>query len=126
MKAWISVHSRTNADKHRSNTNALLWNPAGASLEQALAALGMPGADIGVIGGPDVFRLFLDRYDVFYLSHAPNVLLPGGRPVFPQVPRQTPEQVLAEHGLAPDAPQVLDAASGLRVVSWRRPPAHRG
>ena len=45
-------------DKHRSNVNALLWYPAGASFEQALAALGMPDADIGVIGGPDVFGSF--------------------------------------------------------------------
>ncbi len=107
-------------DKHRSNTNALLWNPAGASLEQALAALGMPGADIGVIGGPDAFRLFLDRYDVFYLSHAPNVLLPGGRPVFPEVPALTPEDVLRNGGLSPDPVETLDAANGLTMVRWHR------
>jgi hypothetical protein len=40
--------------------------------------------------------------------------------VFPQVPQRTPEEVLASHGLAPAPPQVLDAASGLRVVAWRR------
>jgi dihydrofolate reductase len=79
-----------------------------------------------VIGGTEVFGLFLPDYDVFHLTRAPNVTLPGGRPVFPQVPRQTPEQVLAEHGLEPGPPQVLDAATGLRVVSWRRSRASRG
>ena len=101
---------------------ALLWNPAGASFEAALTALGMPDAAVGVIGGPYAFALFLDRYDVFYLSRAPGVRLPGGRPVFPEVPVRTPEQVLAAHGLVADRPQTLDEASGLTMVSWRRRP----
>jgi dihydrofolate reductase len=109
-----------------SNPKALFWNPAGASLEQAWGALDLPDGTLAVIGGTDVFGLFLPDYDVFHLTRAPNVALPGGRPVFPQVPRLTPEQVLAEHGLAADAPQVLDAASGLRVVSWRRGRVSRG
>ena len=33
--------------EHPSNAKALLWNPAGASLEDALIALGMSGADLG-------------------------------------------------------------------------------
>jgi dihydrofolate reductase len=103
-----------------SNDKALFWNPAGASFEQALAALGVPDPSVGIIGGTDVFGLFLDRYDVFYLSRAPRVRLPGGRPVFPQVPGRTPEDVLASHGLAPGERQVLDQAVGLAVVSWQR------
>jgi dihydrofolate reductase len=104
---------------HPSNPRALLWNPAGASLEDALSALGKPDADVGVIGGPDVFALFLDRYDVFHLSRAPNVWLPGGRPVFPDVPARTPEAILAAHGLKPDPLQMLDADKNLTLVSWR-------
>jgi dihydrofolate reductase len=103
-----------------SNDKALFWNPAGASFAQAWAALEIPEGSLAVIGGTDVFGMFLPDYDVFHLTRAPNVLLPGGRPVFPQVPRQTPEQVLASHGLKPDPPQVLDPVSGLSVVSWRR------
>jgi dihydrofolate reductase len=99
---------------------ALLWNPAGASFEQALAALGTPDGRVAIIGGTDVFGMFLDRYDVFYLSRAPGVLLPGGRPVFPEVPMLTPEEVLARHGLARGERQVLDAEKGVAVVSWRR------
>jgi hypothetical protein len=103
-----------------SNEKALFWNPAGASFEQALAALGAPDSSVGVVGGTNVFGLFLDRYDVFYLSRAPGVRLPGGRPVFPGVPTQTPEEVLASHGLHRGQRQVLDPAKGLAVVSWQR------
>jgi dihydrofolate reductase len=109
-----------------SHPQALFWNPAGASLEQAWAALEIPDGSLAVIGGTDVFGLFLPDYDIFYLTRAPGVSLPGGRPVFPQVPRLTPEQVLAESGLAPDAPQVLDAASGLSVTCWRRSTVRHG
>jgi len=113
-----------------SNGNALLWNPAGASFEEALSAVGTPNARVGVVGGPDVFGMFLDRYDFFHLTRAPNVWLPGGRPVFPQVVGsevagsavvgRTPEDVLACHGLEPDEREVLDGLKNLAVVSWRR------
>jgi dihydrofolate reductase len=108
-----------------SNEKALFWNPAGASVEEAWAALGLPEGSLAVIGGTDVFGMFLPRYDVFHLTRAPGVALPGGRPVFPQVPQRTPEEVLASHGLEPGPPQVLDAASGVSVVSWQRSPSRR-
>ena len=103
-----------------SNKKALFWNPAGASLEQATAVLGVRDGSVGVIGGTEVFGLFLDRYDTFYLSRAPSVYLPGGRPVFPGVPAKTPEQVLTQHGLAPGQRQLLDAERSLAVVGWSR------
>ncbi len=103
-----------------SDKKALFWNPVGASLEQAMAVLGVPDGSVGVIGGTEVFGLFLDRYDTFYLSRAPGVRLPGGRPVFSEVPAQTPEEVLTHHGLEPGRRQVLDMERGLAVVSWRR------
>jgi dihydrofolate reductase len=103
-----------------SNERTLLWNPAGASFEQALAALGTPNGSVGIIGGTEVFGMFLDRYDVFHLSRAPGVRLPGGRPVFSGVPMRTPEAVLASHGLDRSQRQVLDPARGLAVVSWQR------
>src|ERR1700691_3553500 len=95
-----------------SNEKALLWNPAGASFEEALAALGMPEGRVGVIGGPEVFGMFLERYDFFHLSRAPEVRLPGGRPVFPEVPMRTPEEVLANHGLDRGQRQMLDPVKG--------------
>ena len=105
-----------------SNRKALFWNPVGATLEQAMAVLGVPeGGSVGIIGGTEVFGIFLDRYETFYLSRAPGVRLPGGRPVFPEVPAKTPEEVLTQHGLEPGQPQMLDAEKGLAVVSWHRP-----
>lgn len=103
-----------------SNDKALLWNPAGASFEEALTALGKPDGSVGVLGGTDAFGMFLDRYDFFHLSRASGVRLPGGRPVFPEVPNRTPEEVLASHGLIPGRRQVLDPAKNLVVVSWQR------
>jgi dihydrofolate reductase len=103
-----------------SNEKALFWNPGGASFEEAWAAHGVPDGSLAVIGGTDVFGMFLPDYDVFHLTRAPGVSLPGGRPVFPRVPQRSPEEVLASHGLAPGPPQVLDAASGVSVVSWHR------
>jgi dihydrofolate reductase len=101
-----------------ANPRARFWNPAGASLEQALEAVGAAGGSVGVIGGTDVFGLFLDRYDVFHLSRAPHARLPGGRPVFPDVPARTPEDILAGHGYRPAERQVFD--DGLEIVGWRR------
>jgi dihydrofolate reductase len=103
-----------------SNAKALRWSPAGVGFEEALDALELVDPVVGVIGGTEVFGMFLDRYDVFYLTRAPNVWLPGGRPVFPDVPALTPETVLAEHGLAAGERQVLDQAAGVSLVSWRR------
>jgi dihydrofolate reductase len=103
-----------------SNAMALFWNPAGASFEQALAALDIQDASVGVIGGTDVFGIFLDRFDLFHLTRVPDVRLPAGRPVFADVPERTPEEVLASHGLEPGERQVLDAANGLTLISWRR------
>jgi dihydrofolate reductase len=85
-----------------------------------MMALGEPGGSVGVIGGTDVFELFLDLYSVFYLSRVPNVRLPGGRPVFPEVPTKTPEEVLARHSLARNQIMVLDPTTGLTLSTWRR------
>jgi dihydrofolate reductase len=103
------------------NRNAMLWNPAGASLGEAWEQLGLAGGMLAVIGGTNPFGLFLERgYDAFHLSRAEQVRLPGGRPVFPGVPARTPEQILAAHGLAPDPVRILDRAAGVSLVTWRR------
>jgi dihydrofolate reductase len=97
------------------------WNPAGADLAAAWAALGLSGGLLAVIGGTDVFGHFLDTgYDAFHLSLAARARLPGGRPVFPGIPPQTPQQLLSERGLKPEPAQALDPAAGLSLVTWRR------
>jgi hypothetical protein len=73
-----------------------------------------------VIGGPDVFGMFMARYDAFWLSVAPHVRLPGGEPCFPGVPARTPQQILAAHDLRAGEPQMLDAANEVSVTPWRR------
>ena len=103
-----------------SNEKALFWNPAGASFEEALAALGTPDGRVGVIGGTNAFGMFLEGYDVFHLSRASDVRLPGGRLVFPEVATRTPEEVLESHGLHLGRRQVLDPAKGLVIASWER------
>ena len=103
-----------------SNPNATLWNPAGASFEQACDYAGVRSGTVAIIGGPDVFGMFLDRYDTFWLSQAPHVWLPGGYPCFPGVPERSPQAILAAHGLEADEPQTLDAAHNVTVTPWRR------
>ena len=104
------------------NPKATLWNPAGASFEDACGHAGVRSGTIAVIGGPDVFDMFMDRYDTFWLSLAPRVKLPGGQPCFPGVPRHSPQQILSAHGLKAGAAEILDADDGVNVTPWRRVP----
>jgi dihydrofolate reductase len=103
-----------------SKGKALFWNPAGASFETACDAAGVRSGTVAIIGGPDVFAMFLDRYDIFWLSQAPRVRLPGGEPCFPGVPERSPEEVLAAHGLKAGAAQMLGHANDVSVTQWRR------
>ncbi len=41
------------------NPNTWLWNPAGATLEEACAAVGCAGGTMAIAGGTEVFSLFL-------------------------------------------------------------------
>src|SRR5258707_8116951 len=104
-----------------SNPKAMLWNPAGASFEAACDFAGVRSGTVAIIGGPDVFGMFMDHYDTFWLSQAPRVRLPGGEPCFPGVPERSPQDILAAHGLQAGKPQVLEAADGVSVTPWRRP-----
>src|SRR5512140_655227 len=103
-----------------SNPKATLWNPAGAPFEAACDFAGVHSGTVAIIGGPDVFAMFMDRYDTFWLSQAPRVRLPNGEPVFSGVPRQTPQEILSRHGLAPGDSRLLDAVNGVTVTPWRR------
>jgi dihydrofolate reductase len=103
-----------------SNPKARFWNPSGASFEAACDFAGVRSGTVAIIGGPDVFAMFLDRYDTFWLSLAPKVRLPGGEPCFPGVPQRSPPQVLAEHGLKPGKTLMLDPRNDVSVTPWRR------
>jgi dihydrofolate reductase len=102
--------------------HALLWNPKGIPLARAWTKLGAPDGMLAVIGGAEVYAIFLATgYDKFHLSQAPRVRIPGGRPAFPEVgPGRTVEDVLASHGLKPGTRRVLDAAAAVTLVTWVR------
>jgi hypothetical protein len=102
------------------NPKASLWNPAGASFEAACDRAGITAGTVAIIGGPAIFGMFLDRYDTFWLSQAPLVWLPDGEACFPGVPAQSPQAVLAAHGLKAGESKILDAAHDVRVTPWRR------
>jgi hypothetical protein len=116
------IVTRTVADiaADPSNPKATLWNPAGATFEAACKQADVRDGTVAVIGGPAVFDMFMDRYDTFWLSEAPEVRLPNGEPAFSGVPQQTPREVLARHGLEPGASQILDAHHGVTVTPWQR------
>src|ERR1700722_17957171 len=70
-----------------SNPRATLWNPAGAPFESACEQAGVSSGIVAIIGGPAVFGMFMERYETFWVFEAPLLLLPGGEPCFPGVPR---------------------------------------
>ncbi|MBL0899978.1 MAG: dihydrofolate reductase [Reyranella sp.] len=102
-----------------ANPNAVLWNPATAPFEEAWLKLGAPDGTLAVVGGTDVFGLFLNiGYDAFFLTRS-QASVPRGRPVFPGVGRQaTPEQVMERHGLMLRGTRMLDEATGTRLEEW--------
>jgi hypothetical protein len=103
-----------------ANPRATLWNPAGASFEAACDRAGVASGTVAIIGGPDVFGMFMDRYDTFWLSQAPRVRLPGGEACFPGVPARSPQDVLSAHGLKAGDARILDRADAVSVTPWRR------
>jgi dihydrofolate reductase len=119
-KRVYATRKVTAIEPHPSNPNAVRWNPAGASIEEAAARLGVEAGLVAVIGGTEIFDLFLDRYDTFWLTLAPRVHLPGGVPVFSGVPDSTADDILRRHGLAVDETRMLDAAQDVSLVKWVR------
>ena len=111
----ILTHKVAGLAPDADNPNARLWNPAGASLEAACAALGLSSGTVAVIGGPQVFTLFLKLgYDCFHLSRAVKVRLPGGLPLF----GGDPDAARHAAGLKPRPPLWLD--DGLSLTDWVR------
>jgi hypothetical protein len=119
----ILTHTVADLAKHPTLPNALFWNPAGIPFLEACGKCGLIEGTVAVTGGTSVFGLFLELgFDAFHLSRSARVCLPGGRPIFPQVPTQTPENVLKGHGLMPGPVSVLDAKAEVSLVTWARQP----
>lgn len=102
------------------NPRATLWNPAGASFEDACRMSGVTDGLAAIIGGPVVFGMFMDRYDTFWLSQVHSLTIPDGMGGFPGVPQQSSQDILAAHGMKAAETRVLDADNRVDVTAWRR------
>lgn len=91
------------------NPNVVLWNPATASFDEAWQRLGVDNGTLAVVGGTDVFALFLTLgYDAFFLTRA-AASVPRGRPVFPGIGNGvTPEEVFGRYGMVLRNTRLLD------------------
>jgi dihydrofolate reductase len=116
----ILTRSVRNLARDADNPNATLWNPSGATFDEALALAGTTEGTIAIIGGTEAFTMFLPRYDAFWLSQATHVRCPRGVSVFHGVPAETPQAILARHGLHADTTQLLDVAADVTLTPWRR------
>jgi dihydrofolate reductase len=107
---------------HPDFPKSFLWNPGGASFKAACGALGVSGGQAAIIGGPEVYSLFLDiGYTSFQLTRSKYVTLPGGLPVFAQGRHgRSAEDVLRRAGLTPGPETPLDAAHGVTLITWRK------
>lgn len=103
--------------------DAWWWNPAQASLADALALAAPTGGVVAVPGGRRVFDLFLGiGFDEFHLARAARVELADGIPLFSTIgPGRTAADVLVAHGLRPGTSETLDPAAGVSLTVWRRP-----
>ena len=74
------------------NPNAILWNPSTAPFDEAWQKLNVDDGVLAVVGGTDVFGLFLSiGYDAFFLTRT-VASIPRGRPVFPGVGNDVPPE----------------------------------
>ena len=101
------------------NPNVVLWNPGVASFDEAWQRLNVDGGTLAVVGGTDVFDLFLTiGYDAFFLTRTP-VSLARGRPVFSGIGHGVaPEEPLHKHGLELKETRMLDPVSETVVQEW--------
>jgi len=116
----IATRSVESVALDRDQPEARLWNPAGLSLEDAAKKIGVRMGTAAILGGTNIFGLFLLRYDVFHLSRVAGVQLPSGRAIFPQVPQFSPEEVLAANGLKKAMQRPLDISRGVTLSTWLR------
>ena len=103
------------------NPRILRWNPNGAPFADVLRRLDLRDGIVAIVGGTAVFDLFLAiGYDAFYLSRSRRGALPGGRPVFRDVPGRTPEEVLLGAGM--QLRDERELAADLTLATWERAP----
>lgn len=101
--------------------HVIRWNPAGATFAEAWATLALERGTLAVVGGTDVFGLFLEiGYDSFFLSRTPGSV-PNGRPVFPGVGLGlSAQEVLKRNGYRLHASRVLDVQTNTILEEYTR------
>ena len=100
-----------------ADSHAKLWNPRTLAFDAALAELGITSGIVAITGGTSVFETFLPLYSSFILVEVPRLILPGGTPCFKS---GHPRLVLAEAGLVPGEPELIDANAGIALTRWSR------
>jgi dihydrofolate reductase len=110
-----AIEAIERSDEH---PNALLWNPAGLSLEEAADRLGISQGKAAILGGPEIYRLFLPRYDVFHLSRVHALTVTRGRPLFHDARTSSPEEALRASGLIHIELQLLDEEGRVTLTTW--------
>ncbi|MDB5506081.1 MAG: dihydrofolate reductase [Devosia sp.] len=98
-----------------ADAQATLWNPATQDFAAAMAKLGIVAGTVAITGGTSVFDTFLPLYTSFVLVEVPRLILPGGTPCFSS---GHPRLVLAEAGLVPGGPELIDANAGIALTRW--------
>ena len=116
----IATRKIESVDMIADQPQALLWNPDGLPFEDAARMLGVRRGTVAILGGTEIFGLFLPRYDIFHLSHVAGLRLPFGRAVFPEVPQHSPQAVLSLSGLTQAAERMLDVSRGVTLSTWLR------
>lgn len=116
----VVVSSRARGIEQRAD--AIWWNPAHASLAEALAAAVPDGGEIAVPGGRAVFDLVgPSRFAAFHLARAQDVAIPGGRGVFAGCEAGArAEDLLRAGGLVPGRTAWLDEAARVSLTVFTR------
>lgn len=117
----IVISSASNGVEKRAD--AWWWNPAGATLADALSAAAPEGGVVAVPGGRAIFDLFLATgYDEFHLARATRARLGSGTLIFTECATGiSADDVLLRHGLAAGPVEKLDPAAGVTFTLFARP-----
>ncbi len=109
------------ADGLEQRADGWWWNPARATWTEVAKRLLPLGGAVAVPGGKGVFDLFLGiGFDVFCLSRAHGVALPGGQAIFSACDKGlSAETVLSSAGLRVSEKIALDPARGVEMSVWR-------
>jgi dihydrofolate reductase len=126
--AHRNVHNRnrivvsSSARGIEKRDDAWWWNPATATIEEALAAAAPHGGIVAVPGGQSVFDLFLEiGYDEFHLVRTRGVKIGNGIHIFSECKTgRSAEEVLAAHGLVPTPSDAIDPPAGVIITIWRK------